>query len=162
LIVKWRLLVLLLLLPACRGPAAPDDPAKDVMPSGARMVVSAKGEDPNKWERSFTIETRYPALGIRDEGFARLHGHGWKRCDSTHDVWASFPDRTRGAPAKVYRRMQYWRRNNDVLHIAYSYRVPEDVDPNAAVSAQRVELFFRGALSAEEMGRWMRAYGAPC
>jgi hypothetical protein len=157
----FRTLLVLLLLSACRGPAAANDPGKDLMPKGATMVIVARGDNPNVWERSFTVQAAYPLLGIADDGFARLQGHGWKRCDSKQDEWSNYPDRSRGTPATVHQRTQYWRRASDVLKIEFSHRVETGSDP-AALSTQRVTLSFHGAQTAQEMERWNRGFGASC
>lgn len=155
-------LLILLLLPACRGKADKSDPAKDLMPKGATMVITAQGDSPDKWERSFNVRAAYPKLGISDDAFARLRGHGWKRCESEQDKWSESADRSRGIPAKVYRRAQYWRHGPEVLMIVFLYRVPADVDPDAALLTQRVTLSFHGAPSPEDTERWNRYLGPFC
>jgi hypothetical protein len=157
-------LAVLLLLSACRGPATPQVPndiGKDLTPKGATMVVTGRGDNPNVWERSFTVKSVYPALGLADDAFARLRSQGWKQCESTQDKWSSYVDRKREVPATVHQRTQYWNRANDVLMIVFSHRVA-DSDPEAGLVAQRVTLSFNGAQSAEDMERWNRAFGAGC
>ena len=162
-----RTLLVLLLLSACHRPAATIDPAKaandpgrDLMPKGATGVIVASSDDPNKLERSFSVRAAYPALGIGDDGFARLQVQGWKRCASDLDQWRDSVDKSRAVPATVFRRTQYWQRGNDVLTIMFQQRV--ELGTDTSQSAQRVTLSFRGAQSAEEIDQWNRFLGGSC
>jgi len=155
-----RTLLILLLLPGCRGPATPTkiDIGKDLTPKGATMVATVRNDDPNVWERSFTVQAVYPTLAIGDEAFYNLRKQGWKLCGSD-DKWTGSADRSRGTPATIYQRMQQWRNGKETLKILFRYRVEEGTDP-AAMSAQRVTLWFEGARTAQELDRWTRAYGS--
>jgi hypothetical protein len=157
-----RTLLVPLLLAACHGPGGTSDPGKDLMPKGATMVIAARGEDPKTWTRSFSVRAAYPALGIGDDGFARLQGHGWKRCESKYDEWSNHVDKSRGLPATVYQRTQYWNRDKDVLKILYSYRVEAISNPDTDLLMQRVTLSYYGAQTPKEMERWKLGYGASC
>jgi len=162
-----RTLLVLLLVSACHRPAATsspakeaNDPGKDLMPKGATGVIVARSDDPNKLERSFSVRAAYPALGIGDDGFARLKSQGWKSCASEHDQWKDYVDKSRAVPATVFRRTQYWQRGNDVLTIVFVHRV--ELGTDTSQSPQRVTLSFRGAQSAEEIDQWNRFLGGSC
>jgi hypothetical protein len=156
-----RLLPVALIACACRGPAAPPPPdiGKDLTPKGATMVAVARGDNPNVWERSFTVQAVYPALGIGEDGFGILRKQGWKPCESDYDKWMSHVDRMRQPAATIHERWQYWRRGNDMMKILFKYRVDEGAEVTAA-AAQRVTLYFFGAQTAEEMDRWNRTVGS--
>jgi hypothetical protein len=151
-----RMLLVLLSLAACHPKVDRPDPGKDLMPKGATMVATARGDDPNLWEKSFTVQVAYPTLALADEDFARLKSHDWKKCDTDHDKWASYVDKRPGAPATVYERRQEWRRGNDILQIRFSYRVLEGDEP----TAQRVTLSYYGAQSGQDLDRWNRILGS--
>ena len=159
--VLARLVVVSLAIGGCQGQQR-TDPAELLIPDDAKGVTVAPGSNDKTYQKSFFRSVTFPELAISNSALERLKSDGWKKCTSTLDSWMDYVDRSSGESIKVYRRVQHWSRDSDILEILFTYRVQLNDGNDAPPSNQRVTLNFQRFRSGSEVRAAMEPIKVDC